>query len=224
VLTLLTDSSWLWRFSAAGKGGATAYDAFWQRAVRYLLGDPEFDRLRVVTGPRPYPAGRPFRVTLTASDKKYQPLKGVAVAYRVVRTDTRPEREVTTGSSTTDDSGELQVTLKLEPGAFRVEAKAVLDGRAVAAHGELVTEGRAAELARVDPDPKLLAAVAGATGGRVLPPTADGLARARFHPPRVVRLDTLRSEPLVGNAWLLWALLALALGGEWLLRRRFFLA
>lgn len=219
VLTLLTDSSWLWRFSSAGGGGASAYDAFWQRAVRYLLGDPEYDRLRVVTGPRPYPVGRPFRVTITVRDGKYLPQKGVVVAHRVVRTDTRPESEVATGSGTTDDSGELGVTLKLEPGSFRVEAKAVLEGRAVAAQGELVTEGQAAELARVDPDPKLLAGVAAATGGRVLAP--DDLRKARFHPPRIVRLDNLRTEPLVGNAWLLWVLIALALGAEWILRRRY---
>jgi uncharacterized membrane protein len=201
VLTLLTDSSWLWRFAAAGGGGASAYDAFWQRAVRYLLGDPEFDRLRVVTAHHPYPAGKPFHVTITASDARYLPLKDVVVAYRVMRTDQQPETEVTSGSGVTADSGELDVTLTLPPGTFRLEAKAVLEGRSVQARGELVTEGRAAELARVAPDARLLTAVAAATGGRVLDP--DGLARARLHPPRVVRLDNLRTEPLVGNVALL---------------------
>ena len=220
VLTLLTDSSWLWRF--AGAGGASAYDAFWQRAVRYLLGDPEFDRLRVVTGHHPYPADRPFRITITASDPKYLPAKGVVVAYRVVRTDRTPETEVTSGTGVTGGSGELPVTLTLPPGSFRVEAKGVLEGRSVKARGELVTEGQAAELARVAPDPRLLMAVAVATGGRVLEP--DGLALARLHAPRIVRLDNLRSEPLVGNVWLLWGLIALALGAEWLLRRRYSLA
>jgi len=220
VLTLLTDSGWLWRFAAAG--GASAYDAFWQRAVRYLLGDPEFDRLRVVTGHHPYPADQPFGITITASDPKYLPQKSVLIAYRVVRTDRTPETEVTTGSGTTGESGELAVSLTLPPGTFRVEAKGLLEGRSVQARGELVTEGRAAELARVDPDAGLLMAVAAATGGRVLDP--DGLARARVHAPRVVRLDNLRSEPLVGNVWLLWGLIALALGVEWLLRRRYSLA
>jgi len=222
VLTMLTDSTWLWRFAAAGGGGASAYDAFWQRAVRYLLGDPEFDRLRVVTGHHPYPADRPFRVTITASDPKYLPQKGVVVAHRVVRTDRLPEAEVTSGSGTTGDSGEVAVTLTLPPGTFRLEAKAVMEGRPVQARGEVVTEGRAAELARVTPDPRLLTAVAAATGGRVLAP--DGLARARLHPPRIVRLDNLRTEPLVGNVWLLFGLIALALAAEWLLRRRHSLA
>ena len=72
------------------------------------------------------------------------------------------------------------------------------------------------------PDPRLLTAVAAATGGRVLAP--DGLARARLHAPRIVRLDNLRHEPLVGNVWLLWGLIALALAMEWLLRRRYSLA
>jgi hypothetical protein len=224
VLTLLTDSSWLWRFATAGGGGASAYDAFWQRAVRYLLGDPEFDRLRVVTGHHPYPADQPFRVSITASDPKYLPLKGILVAYRVMRTDRSPETEVRSGSGTgtTGAGGELAVTLTLPPGTFRLEAKGVMEGRSVQAQGELVTEGRAAELARVASDPGLLTAVAAATGGRVLSP--DTLARARLHPPRVVRLDNLRSEPLVGNVWLLWGLIALALAGEWLLRRRYSLA
>ncbi len=222
VLTLLTDSSWLWRFAAAGGAGASTYDAFWQRAVRYLLGDPEFDRLRVVTGHHPYPADKPFGLTITASDPKYLPLKDVAVAYRVMRTDRAPEIEVTSGSGTTGDGGELAVTLTLPPGTFRLEAKGLLEGRSVQAKGELVTEGQADELARVAPDSELLAAVAATTGGRVL--SSDTLARARLHPPRIVRLDNLRSEPLVGNVWLLWVLIVLALAAEWLLRRRYALA
>jgi len=230
VLSLLTDTSWLWRFAAAGGGGVSAYDAFWKRAVRYLLGDPEFARLRVVTRHHPYPAGAPFRISIVCTDLKYRPSKGVKINYRVLRTDQRPEREVATGSGTgtstgsgsgtTGESGAMSVQLSLPPGSYRLEAKAVLEGRSVTAQGVFVTEGQAPELAVVAPNPSLLGAIARETGGRVLP-SAGALEGARFHAPRIVRIDNLRTKPLVGSAWLLWALLALALTAEWLLRRRF---
>ncbi|MFH2008605.1 MAG: hypothetical protein ABI333_18605 [bacterium] len=220
VLALLTDTSWLWRFAAAGAGDASAYDAFWKRAVRYLLGDPEFARLRVVTRHHPYPAGTPFRISVLATDFKYRPHKGVKISYRVLRSDRRPEGQITEGSGTTGESGALSVQLSLDPGSYRLEAKAVLDGRSESAQGVFVTEGQAPELAVVAPNPSLLRAVARETGGRVLR-AAGTLEGARFHPPRIVRIDNLRTRPLVGSAWLLWALLALALTAEWLLRRRF---
>jgi hypothetical protein len=220
VLTLLTDTSWLWRF-AAGSGPST-YDAFWRRAMRYLLGDPEFARLRVVTAHKAYPARTDFRVAVVATDVRYRPLKGVDVSWKLLRTDRNPAAELKKGRGTTGADGELGVKLRLPAGSYRLEATGLLDGRPVRAQGVLVTEGTAAELADVRTAPDLLAAVAKATGGRVLKP--DGLHRARFHKPRVVRLDNLRSESLLGNAWLLWALLAAFLAAEWLLRRRFALA
>ena len=115
------------------------------------------------------------------------------------------------------------MVLKLPPGPYRLEADARLEGQAHRAQAAFVVEGRAPELAVVAPDPGLLARIAEATGGRVLE-TAAALSGARFHAPRIVRLDNIRTQPLVGAGWLLWALLVVLLTGEWLLRRRYALA
>jgi uncharacterized membrane protein len=266
-LVLLTDTSWRWRF-AASPGSAGTYDAFWRRVVRYLIGDPEFARLRVLASRQPYAAHQGVEVVIHASDPQRRPQAGVKVAWRLLRIEPRgdarsaatsgaaratgtgsaasappasapgpagggagsgtapPDRgePLRSGSGKTDESGRLVLALgPLAPGSYRVQAKAVLDDRAQRAEGVFVTEGEAPELARVMPAPRLLAAVAAATGGRVLSEAA-ALDRARLHEPRVIRLENVRSEPLVGSPWWLLLLITATLTGEWLLRRRFALA
>lgn len=239
-LAVLTDTSWRWRFQADGEGaGLAAYDAFWRRAVRYLIGDPEFRRLRLLTPAEPCVADGPsIEVSAFASDARREPEGGVRVSWRILGLEAagsapsgvtsagRPtgQGELRAGGGETGVDGRLVLFLgPLAPGAYRLEAKAVLGGRQEQAAAVLVAEGSAPELARVEPAPELLAALARVTGGRVLNRPQD-LARAQAHPPRVLRLDRLRTEPLVGSLWLLLGLIVLALGAEWALRRRYALA
>lgn len=227
-LALLTDTSWHWRFAAEGEG-AGAYDSFWRRAVRYLIGDGEFGRLRVLAAHTPYASGAPISLSVLVSDIRRQPQSGVEVSWRLLglegerapgATGASGPVEVREGRGTTDGDGRLRLDLgALAPGTYRAEATALLDGRKEEATRVIVTEGSAAELARVEPAPDVLAAVARTTGGRVLRDPGD-LSRLAHHPPRVVALDRVRTEPLVGSLWLLFGIIVLALGSEWLLRRR----
>ncbi|MDY0000308.1 MAG: hypothetical protein RBU30_03320 [Polyangia bacterium] len=249
-LAFLTDTSWRWRFQPEGEGPG-AYDAFWRRAVRYLIGDPEFGRLRLLTSHDPYPAGGPsIRLTALATDVRREPAPGVRISWRLLsleldepaapgpapsapavtnppassRGTPIPQGALPSGSGETDAEGRLAIDLgPLRPGAFRLEAKAVMGGRQERAQAVMVAEGSSLELARVEPAPELLAALALSSGGRVLERPED-LLRARAHPPRVLRLERLRIQPLIGSLWLLLGVIVLALGAEWALRRRHALA
>ncbi len=222
-MVFLTDTSWRWRFDMASDNTGL-YDAFWRRVVRYLIGDPEFARLRVLAARRPYAASRTVQVAIHASDLKRQPLAQASVAWRLLSLEKGAPHPLQSGEGKTDASGRLVLRLgPLPPGSYRVEAKGVLGARQERARGVFVVEGAAPELARVDPDPALLRAVAEATGGRVLS-RPDALGGARLHPPRVIRLDNVRQTPLLGSLWWLLLVITAALAGEWILRRRFALA
>ena len=69
------------------------------------------------------------------------------------------------------------------------------------------------------PRPELLRQIADATGGTFTQLPRSGLPELRLREPEVVEIGRKRDEPLWDRWWYL-AILAGALGGEWLLRRR----
>jgi hypothetical protein len=143
----------------------------------------------------------------------------VAVEHRLVRLDAEGQPAVHGGRSVTGAAGLARVVLPPGPaGAYRVEARATLGGRAVEARATYVTRESGEELVRLVPDPGLLRGVAEATGGAVL--GGGDWSGARLHAPRRLALHGLRTAPLLGSPWVLFALLALALTLDWWLRRR----
>jgi len=107
------------------------------------------------------------------------------------------------------------------PGAYRVQASANVPGtppeRAAAA---VAVRSSGAEDSDAAPRPELLRQLAEATGGTFSTLPRSGLPELKLREPEVVEVGRKQDVPLWDRWWYL-ALLAGALGGEWLLRRRF---
>src|SRR5690606_5391370 len=74
VLALMADTSWRWGMSTAGEtGDASAYDRFWDRALRWLTKDPARDPARLATDRERYAAGGRVRVHGEARDEVHEP-------------------------------------------------------------------------------------------------------------------------------------------------------
>jgi hypothetical protein len=119
-----------------------------------------------------------------------------------------------------DGNARLELTPPA-PGAYKIIAKSdARDGRPPeVATAAVAVRGARPEDADAAPRPELLSAIAEATGGAfdVLP--GGDLPRLALADPEVVEIGRRKSVPIWDRAWYL-AALALALGGEWILRRR----
>jgi uncharacterized membrane protein len=214
VLAFTSDSSWRWSITTAGRrGDASAYDRFWDRALRWLARDPRLDPAHVETERERYGPGADIAVKARLRDSSYAPLAERDVRLSVVDFDgvvRGQERTVHT-----DAEGAVSTTLAgpLGPGAYQVWAR---DGETVIAEQGFIVEAGGDELADPRPRPELLQAIARATSGHFYradeAPKLDALDRTRAR-----SLGTAVSTPL-DSPWF-FALLVALLGLEWTLRR-----
>jgi uncharacterized membrane protein len=79
-MALAADASWRWSFGAAGGGGsAAAYQRFWNNAIRWLVHDPDFGRVRLEADRDQYDPGEPVKVRCSVLDENYRPAAKAAV-------------------------------------------------------------------------------------------------------------------------------------------------
>jgi uncharacterized membrane protein len=223
TLAITTDSLWRFGFVAAARPGddGRQYTRLWENAIRWLIQDPDLRNLHVDTDAVEYVPGAPVRVNLRLLGRDYQPLPGGTIALRW-QLGADPATAVPVGASeiTVGDDGTGSFDLHgLVPGAYRVEATAMVAGKEVAANDIFLVRDATAELDEPTGDLGRLATIAAGSGGRALA-TADSLpADLAFDPPRVVRVDR-RADVELWSRPLLIVLLLLLLGSEWLLRQR----
>jgi uncharacterized membrane protein len=186
TLAFAGDSSWRWAFAEAGKGGTNlAYLRFWKHAVRWLVGDPEAQRVTVATARENHGLGDEVRLVVRVRDPAFQPQGGARVRGRVIAPDLTAAAALSAPDLdpdgrfdlVSDERGEVVLALPaVAPGAWRVEVEA-LDGagRSFFTGGTVyaVTE-RLPELESPAPDPAFLQALAAATGGTCFLPGAYG--------------------------------------------------
>ncbi len=217
TLALTTDTTWRWGITTGGlRGDASAYERFWDRAVRWLSRDPSLEPARLTTDRERYGPGARATVEGVLRDERYVP--HAAASVDLVLLD-GADAEVGRATTRTDQSGAVDAALELpeRPGAYRVEAR--LSGREGAVAEEwLVVEAGGDELADPRPAPERLAALAEATGGEhwASPESA----------PDLEGIDTTRRRSLgvrqtapFESAWA-FAIVVAAFVGEWVLRRR----
>jgi hypothetical protein len=163
----------------------------------------------------------PVRLGAHLSDRDYKPKVGGAITIDVVRgSDPARAVKVTRAEVTTGDGGDASHELgRMEPGVYRVTARAQVGDRRVEAQDIFLVRAASEELARPAPTQDLLAVIAEATQGRQLGPVGELPADLPLAEPRVVRVDRRTDVELWSRPGLLLLVVGL-LGLEWLLRQR----
>jgi hypothetical protein len=185
-MAFTADSSWRWAFAEAGKGGTNlAYLRFWKHALRWLVGDPEAQRVTIATPRENYGLGEEVRVLLRARDPAFGPAEGVTLRGRVVAPDLAAAGALRAPGLDGEGRFELRSSAEGEavvafpavaPGAWRVQVEAQDPQGREFFSGETVfsvTE-RQPELEALTPDPAFLEALAARASGRFYAPGAYG--------------------------------------------------
>ena len=215
ALALGTDTSWHWSMPTAGKGSdPSAYDRFWDRAIRWLSRDPLLEPSSVTSERESYGPKARVVVTGLARDDGYRPLRHTDLRLALLDAEGQPVSEQTQRS---DDTGHVKASLSgpSTPGVYW----AVLsrDGRELA-RAALLVELSGIELARPRPHKKLLQDLSRSTGGRFVGSVEDAPELSAFDATRSTALGIERHAPFGQPLWasVLFALIAL----EWVVRRR----
>ncbi len=215
TMALTVDSSWKWSLAEAAEGrGNQTYLRFWKNAIRWLMRDSTADRVTVDTPRENYAVGEDVRVVLRARDEGFAALAGASVALEIDN-----EGQLRAVEGVTDADGELVSPVEaLRPGTHRVRATVRVEGREIGvAETVFAVTSRDPELDEVAPDPRFLAWLGGATGGRLHLPGDPGPMLIDPDADRVVRE---RKETPLWRAPLLSLLVGLSAGLAWVIRRR----
>ncbi|HKU42868.1 MAG TPA: glutamine amidotransferase [Polyangiales bacterium] len=218
ALALTTDSAYRWGMATAGRtGDASAYERFWDRALRWLARDPLLDAAQVSTDRESYGPGGKVRATLWLRDDLYRPLG--PGSFRLILQNDRGENEHEVAVDT-DAEGRATVELNApeRAGAY-VLAVVGKDHEERLAEQGFVVETGGDELADPRARPGLLREIAEVTQGETF--SADDA------PPALDRLPSTRTRVLgsdvhspFGSGWFFAVLVGL-LALEWAVRRRF---
>jgi hypothetical protein len=181
--------------------------------------DPELTPLQVEPDAPATDPGAAVGLSITARGPDYGPASGRRVSAELVAED---GRTVARGEAVSGSDGGARIELVPPgPGAYKVVARSegVPDGAPEVATTAVAVRGAGPEDADAAPRPELLSAMAGATGGGFSALPGGGLPDLKLADPEVVEIGRRKDVPIWDRGWLL-GLLALTLGGEWILRRR----
>jgi uncharacterized membrane protein len=216
VIALMSDTSWRWGLTTGGEtGDASAYERFWDRAVRWLARDPALEPARVTTDRESYGPEARIEVSGSLSDARYAPLAGEAITVSIR---TESANTVSTVDARTDERGELHVDLVApsDPAGYVVVAARRGDTSDLAEE-PFVVEAGGAELADPRANHALLAEIARATSGTAFTSAST---------PSIGSLDTRRVRSLgveivrpFASPWAFVVAVAI-FAAEWVLRRR----
>lgn len=217
VLAFATDSSWRMGLTTAGQqGDASAFERFWERALRWLVKDPALDPSTIETDRERYGPGARIEVRARLRDARYQPIADREVTIGVVDADGNVQ-----GSRVERTEGEGVVSVVADaprkPGAYGVAVwEPAADGKVLLVEQGIVVEASGDELSSPQADPEVLRALAKSTSGRHFDELAD-VELAALDRSRTRSLGTSTSAPF-SSPWFFVVLVAL-LGLEWALRR-----
>jgi uncharacterized membrane protein len=218
-LALMTDSAWQWGFVDAGnKSDGRAFQTFWENAIRWLVRDPALTLLRLELDRVEYRKGQNIGARVRTLHADYTRAAGVDAEVQVRTSAQQPdESPLKIWPVKTNNEGEATVDLgDLATGAYRLTAKATLDGRPVTEDKTLLIRPEGRELEDIVARKSVLAELATQTGGQFV---ENGFADFPLKPLREERLGRQRAIELWSNP-LLMAVAILLLCFEWAIRRR----
>jgi uncharacterized membrane protein len=170
TMVLATDSLWRWRFAGQAQTlGARTYARLWSNLLRWLVHDPAHERLRLWPTRRRFEPDERVSLRLRVLDRAYQLVDGAQVTLSLHQADRLLQRRsLAVGRAGAADS-DLQFG-PLPEGAYRVEAKASLNGTDLGhAQGMFLVQSTNPELTDRLPRPQVLGGMARAGGGMALP-------------------------------------------------------
>ena len=220
ALGLLTDSSWMWSFVAAGQElGPRAYETFWHAAIRWLVRDPALTPMRVQAERPVFEPGEQPALDAQVRGSDYGAAAGAQLIVQLSSGEGGPQKPISGGAAGPDGNARI-VLPALPAGSWRATVIARrADGSEVGVAEEAFTIAPSgAELLQPAPRPDLLEAVAKATGGKLIGP-GDRLSSLPFRDPEHVEVGQRTTKPL-WDAWPVLVLLCAVAGAEWVLRRR----
>jgi len=221
VMALTTDSSWFWSIVASGEGGSTsrAYERVWSNAIRWLVRDPELTPVIVRASQRSIEPGQPVFATITARGSDYGPAAGAEIEVSLIDAETGNTLRKERRSAGVDGTAQVELGTP-QAGAYKIVARASLAGQELG-EGFDVVAVRAASVERSDVQarPGLLREIAEVTGGGFVEASSGQLPPMDLAPPDVVEVGRAKDRPIWDRFWPL-VILAVCLGGEWVLRRR----
>ncbi|MCS6914136.1 MAG: hypothetical protein RMK29_13170 [Myxococcales bacterium] len=226
TMALLADSTWRWGFGATEEGGGdargTAYQRFYEQAIRWLIRDPSLRLLRVETSESEYGREQPVRIVVRALGPDYRPAMRTEVAVAVSRIGDQAweaPKPVLNRTLRTGEEGDAHLEIgPLSPGGYRITARATLGGRLTEEIEVFIVRGAGRELESPEADPRYLVALSQATSGRALGPD-DSLDGLWFHEPHVVRINRHQDVEIWSRSWVL-VVAVVCFGLNWTLRRR----
>ncbi|MCB9702370.1 MAG: hypothetical protein H6711_10785 [Myxococcales bacterium] len=248
-VVLATGASWRLGFAADLPliDGARPYDLLWLGIIRWLLRDAAAERLSLEVAEPTLAPGEAIDLRAAALSTSYAPEPGVDIEWALrplgpPPAEGEPETPaIARGTWTTDALGRASERVPPPPpGAYEVVASRrrpagePADAPIASARRVVLVEAEHRELAEVDADPgtRRLAELAARSGGRALEarsgdrlpallPLAEGDTPGSAR--GALRVESRREIPLWDGFGAL-VLLTLALGSEWILRRRWGLA
>jgi uncharacterized membrane protein len=215
TLAFATDTSWHWSMPTAGRGGdPSAYDRFWDRAVRWLTRDPLLDPSSLLTDRETYTPGTRIEVSGVARDETYRALSKAKLA--VVLTNAKQEH-VGELSLESDDQGNFRGVLTAPDAPGVLHAVLTHQGKDLT-RTPFVVELSGEELANPKANRELMKRIAEQTGGRFVERPEDAPALEELDASRSQSLGVERYAPFGHPGWAALTFLLIAL--EWVLRRR----
>ena len=219
TMALLTDSAWQWGFVDAGnKSDGRGFQTFWENAIRWLVRDPALTLLRLELDRVEYRKGQPIGARVRTLHADYTRAANIDAELQLrTSTQTPDETPVKSWPVKTNSDGEGMVDIgELATGAYRLTAKATLDGRSLIEDKTLLIRPEGRELDDIVARKGVLAELATQTGGMFV---ENKFAEFPLQPLREERLGRQRAIELWSNPLML-AVAVLLLCFEWVLRRR----
>lgn len=212
----------LWRWKFLGEGNAL-YDEMMSRLLDVLSRGEDTERFHLVSRKNVYDSGEAPVFIAEIFNEKMQPVTGVPVKVEVTRiegdgTDV-PLSIVSMRRDAADNTRFKAALPPLAPGNYRITGEVELKGRALRSPSlEFSVSEVSVEFQNVAQDRANLEGIAAASGGMYSGPEGAGEIAARI--PLRSRVVQVTSETSLRTSVLVFSLVLLVLGAEWVVRKR----
>jgi hypothetical protein len=212
----------LWRWKFLGEG-MTLYDEMVSRLLDVLSRGEDTERFLLLSRKNVYDSGEAPVITAEIFNEKMQPVTGVPVKVEVTRIEENgsevPLSIVSMHRDAVDDTRFRAALQPLAPGRYRISGEAEFESRKLRSPAvEIAVSEVSVEFQRVTQDRTNLAGIAGGTGGAYYAPEDVGEMAARI--PLEPRLVEITSENSLRTSLLVFSLVLVLLGFEWVVRKR----